>query len=96
MIQVRYENGKHVLYQVSEVWIPHVNGPGVMSVSHAIKIGEVNSWSLETYKDYDLDWKKDFEEVGRQIQVLDENGLRYDYVSYKLKDSTYYKLMYGI
>lgn len=83
MIQIRYENGKYVLYKVSEVWIPHVNGPGRYSVSNSIKIGEVDNWCLETYKDYDLDWENDFEEVKRQSLILDENGLVCDYTNLK-------------
>ena len=92
MIQIKYENEKYMLHKVSEVWIPHVN----RLVRYSIRIGEVDNWCLETYKDYDLDWENDFEKVKRQSLTLDENGLVCDYATYKLKDSAYYKLMYGI
>ena len=96
MISIRHENDKNMLYNVSEVWLPHFNGPGVVSVSSAMKIGEVDTWGLEINKEYDLDWKEDFEEIERREYILHEDGLRYDNVKYRLKKSSYCKLMYGI
>jgi hypothetical protein len=96
MIRIKKENGKNILYHVTNLWIPHFNGPGLVSVSSTMKIGEVEASGLELDTLYNLDWKEDFEEIGRKCYVLHDDGLRYDEVKYKLKQNSFYKLMYGI
>jgi hypothetical protein len=50
--------------------------------------GKINDYGvLETEKVYDdLDWHKDFEICGRIPQVMHDNGLVYDGLTYKLKN----------
>lgn len=88
-IIIRYIENEYLLESVSHTpfnLTPFTKPEAIQDFCYYMNVGKIKDLcGLEVDKEYDLDYRKDFDIVERISQVKHSNGLIYDDLTYRLK-----------